>query len=282
MIVNSNGKLVPIEEATVSVMDHGFLYGIGLFETIRVYRGKLFLWEEHYQRLAAGLSDLRINFSAFDQSKLYDMIQQTRIANKLDDAYIRISVTAGNEGVGLVGSEYDKPSVFIFVKEVQPLTQPPRPKKLQSVSFPRQTAESLKRYKSHNYLNNALAKLEVGNDPTIEGMFLTSDGYVCEGIVSNLFWVTDGTLYTPALETGILGGITRMHVLQLAKELAIPCVEGFFGMNELLQADEVFVTNSIQEVVPVHAIDGQEIPNIYGVVTAKLHTAYRQSVELSD
>lgn len=281
MIVNVNGQLVPIEQATVSVMDHGFLYGVGLFETMRAYQGQIFLWEEHYRRLRSGLTELRIDLSSWSEEQLHAAVTETIAANQLKDAYIRLSVTGGNEGVGLNGSGYGQPSLFIFVKEVLPLQLPPKPKKLQTVSFPRQTAEGSLRFKSHNYLNNTLAKLEVGNDPTVEGLFLTQDGYLCEGIVSNLFWVSKGRLFTPALSTGILGGITRQHVLALADKLGIEHQEGLFPKDELFLADEVFLTNSIQEIVPVSSIDNQEVVQVYGSITEKLHTAYRESVELS-
>lgn len=280
MIVYVNGDLVPIEQARVPVMDHGFLYGIGLFETMRVYQRNIFLWKEHAARLMAGLSELGIKLR-WNEDELREAVQRTVTANSLDDAYVRLSVTAGNEGIGLVGSGYANPSLYIFAKPVSPLLQPPKPKKLQTVSIPRQTAEGTVRLKSHNYLNNALAKLEVGDDPSVEGLFLTREGYVCEGIVSNLFWARSGSLYTPALSTGILGGITRQHVITLANKLCIPVEEGLYPMEELLRADEVFVTNSIQELVPVSYINQQEVRQVYGEITQKLHTAYRQSVELS-
>ncbi|MGD8192465.1 aminodeoxychorismate lyase [Brevibacillus ginsengisoli] len=281
MIVYVHGQLVPIEQASVSVMDHGFLYGVGLFETMRVYQGNIFLWDEHYQRLSLGLAELRMDCSAWSQSQLHEVILQTVAANQLKDAYIRLSVTGGNEGVGLNGSGYNDPCLFIFAKEVPPLQIPPKPKTLQTISFPRQTGEGHMRFKSHNYLNNTLAKLEVGNDPGVEGLFLTQEGYLCEGIVSNLFWVSDGVLHTPALSTGILGGITRQHVMSLAKDLGIACKEGLYHKEELLGADEAFLTNSIQEIVPVSAIDNHQVAQVYGPITQKLHASYRQSVELS-
>ncbi|MCG6197403.1 aminotransferase class IV, partial [Anoxybacillus sp. LAT_38] len=126
------------------------------------------------------------------------------------------------------------------------------------------------RFKSHNYLNNALARLELGAQPDVEGLFLTRDGYVAEGIVSNLFWVTNGRLYTPSTETGILDGVTRRHVLNLARRLGILAEEGWYRPDALVQADEVFVTNSVQEIVPVSEIDGRPVPAPYGEHTRAL------------
>ncbi|MFD2369679.1 aminodeoxychorismate lyase [Brevibacillus sp. GCM10020057] len=277
MQVYVNGTICPAEEAAVSVLDHGFLYGIGLFETMRVYDRRLFLWDAHYARLCSGLLALRIT-PAWTSEELADAVLQTVDANELQDAYVRLSVTAGPEGVGLVSDGYDRPSLFVFAKPVAPLADPPRPKRLQTLKLPRQTAEGFRRFKSHNYLNNALAKQETGASPDVEGLFLTHDGYLAEGIVSNLFWLQGDCLYTPSLDTGILDGVTRQHVLTLARQLGLSTAEGRFRPKALQEADEVFVTNSVQEIVPVLDIDGHAVRSTYGMHTQELHRAYRSSI----
>ncbi|EST51674.1 aminodeoxychorismate lyase [Brevibacillus panacihumi W25] len=277
MHVYVNGSICPAHEAVVSVMDHGFLYGIGLFETMRVYDRQLFLWDQHYARLQSGLLALRIS-APWTSDELAQAVLQTVAANGLSDAYVRLSVTAGEEGVGLAAEGYERPSLFIFVKPVAALTIPPAPKKLQTLRLARQTAEGHQRFKSHNYLNNALAKQELGPRTDAEGLFLTAEGYVAEGIVSNLFWVKNSCLYTPSLDTGILGGVTRQHVLQLAQRLGMSVEQGKYRLEELLGAEEVFLTNSVQEMVPVSEIDGKRVPVCYGEHTSKLHRAYRESV----
>ncbi|WP_019123093.1 aminodeoxychorismate lyase [Brevibacillus massiliensis] len=279
MIIFANGELVPAEKAKVSAIDHGFLYGIGLFETMRVYNNRIFLWSEHYKRLMAGLDALRIS-ATWTEQELLDSINRTLVANRLTDAYVRLSITGGQEGVGLVGVEYANPSLFVYVKPVAPVAEPPKGKQLVSVSIPRQTAEGAFRFKSHNYLNNALAKLEVGPDPKVEGLFLTQDGYVCEGIVSNVFWVRNGKLYTPSVATGLLNGITRQHVLTLAEELNLPWEEGLFLLSSLTAAEEAFLTNSVQEIIPVNQVDGVPLAQDYGPITKALRLAYRRSVAL--
>jgi len=280
MHVYVNGKIVPAEQATVSVMDHGFLYGIGLFETVRLYQRRLFLWGAHYARLSSGLLALRFAIP-WSAEELAEAIRETAAANQLTDAYVRLSVTGGPEGVGLVSGGYTRPSLFIFAKPVPPLLEPPAGKRLVTLSVRRQTAEGTQRFKSHNYLNNALARLEIGGSTDEEGLFLTRDGFLAEGIVSNLFWVQKGRLFTPALETGILGGITRHHVLSLARELGLECEEGWYRPDALQAADEIFLTNSIQEVVPVGQVDHHPVPHAYGPLTRRLRAAYRRSVELS-
>ncbi|KZE53532.1 4-amino-4-deoxychorismate lyase [Brevibacillus parabrevis] len=277
MHIYANGTICPAHEASVSILDHGFLYGIGLFETLRVYDGKLFLWDDHFARLSSGLLALQIKL-VWSKEELADAIRQTVEANGLRDAYVRLSVTAGPEGVGLVAGGYERPSLFVFAKPVATLEVPPKPKRLQTLALPRQTAEGHQRFKSHNYLNNALARQELGARTDTEGLFLTHDGFLAEGIVSNLFWVTDGHLFTPSLDTGILDGVTRRHVLRLAEQLAIPTAEGRYRLEDLLAADEVFTTNSVQEIVPVLEVDGTFVPAVYGKYTTELHLAYRQSV----
>ncbi|WGV60313.1 aminodeoxychorismate lyase [Brevibacillus brevis] len=281
MHVYVNGTICPAHEATVSVLDHGFLYGIGLFETLRVYDRKIFLWDAHYARLCSGLFALQIQ-PAWTKEELAEAILMTIDANELREAYVRLSVTAGAEGVGLVAGGYERPSLFVFAKPVAPLAVPPMPKRLQTLALARQTAEGQQRFKSHNYLNNALARQELGARPDVEGLFLTHDGYVAEGIVSNVFWVKNDQLFTPSIDTGILDGVTRRHVLALAQQLSMPVEEGRYRLEELLNADEVFTTNSVQEIVPITEIDGYSVPSTYGAYSCELHRAYRQSVAASE
>jgi len=244
---------------------------------MRVYDRRLFLWDAHFARLCSGLLALCIK-PAWTSGELAEAVMQTVDANGLRDAYVRLSITAGSEGVGLVADGYERPSLFVFAKPVAPLADPPRPKRLQTVSLPRQTAEGHRRFKSHNYLNNALAKQEVGARLDVEGLFLTHDGYLAEGIVSNLFWLKDDCLYTPSLDTGILDGVTRQHVLALARRIGLSITEGRFRPEALREADEVFVTNSVQEIGPVQDIDGHPIRSAYGEHTQELHRVYRRSV----
>lgn len=279
MHIYINGQIVSAEKAFVSVLDHGFLYGVGLFETIRVYDGKLFLWKEHAARLMAGLSALQIKHE-WTASFLEEAVRHTVEANGRRDAYVRISITGGAEGVGLISGEYEHPSLFIFTKPVPPILEKPTAKMLKTVSFPRQTPEGRQRYKSHNYLNNVLAKQEIGAEPQVEGLFLTREGFLSEGVVSNLFWVHDHCLYTPSAEAGILDGITRHFVLALAEQLGIPWKEGLYPLEQLLTAEEAFVTNSIQEIVPISQVDNTRLPTVYGKTTQALREAYRNAVKM--
>lgn len=279
MYIYINGEIVSEENAFVSVLDHGFLYGVGLFETVRVYDGKLFLWKEHVARLMAGLSALHIKHE-WTSDFLAQAILQTVRVNEQQDAYVRLNVTGGAEGVGLIAGSYTQPSLLIFVKPVAPIPEQPSAKLLKTVSLPRQTPEGMQRFKSHNFLNNVLAKQEAGSDLQVEGLLLTREGYVAEGVVSNVFWVRDHCLFTPSAAAGILEGVTRGFVLTLAQRLGIPWKEGLYPLEQLYSADEVFVTNSIQEIVPIAQIDEQRLPTAYGTVTKRLREAYRHAVAL--
>lgn len=281
MWVFVNDQIVPAEQAVVSAMDHGFLYGIGLFETIRIYQGKPFFWDEHMLRLEQGMTALRIR-QKWDRSEIHRAVLATLGKNRLLDAYVRISITGGAEGIGLHSGVYEQPSLYIFVKSVNPIEQPPVAKSLKVISFPRQTQEGHQRFKSHNYLNSSLGKQEIGKTTDIEGLFLTKEGYICEGVVSNIFWVKDKTVITPSIDTGLLAGITRAAVITMSHECGFTVEEGFYPLEELLLADEVFVTNSIQEIVPVSTVENTEIPYVYEKVTRELHEAYRRLVELSN
>lgn len=277
-----NGKLVGKEQAVVSVFDHGFLYGIGLFETMRTYGGVPFRLGKHLERLEAGCRRLGIRYTP-DEREVRKLIRDLLEANGLADGYIRFSVSAGEGPLGLPDSAYESPVALVYCK---PLPAVPTSKPLQLLRLRRSTPEGDVREKSFHYMNNVLARRELAGYPWAagaEGLFLTGDGWVAEGVVSNVFFVEDGVLHTPALATGILPGITRGEVLRLAADAGIPVREGLYRPDRLWRADELFVTNSVQELVPVHAVfDGQGTVRWSGgpgPVTERLQAAYRQETQ---
>lgn len=249
MYIYLNGEKVHSEEATISLYDHGYLYGVGLFETFRTYSGKPFLFEEHLHRLVESCQQIGIEWTP-DRLKLQEQIHDLLQVNDLHDGYFRLNVSAGPEAIGLPSDLYRHYTEALLVKELPPaITE----KKLATLTLRRNTPEGAGRLKSHHYLNNILAKREA--PPDAEGVFLTGQGKVAEGIVSNLFFVKGKTVYTPALTTGILNGITREWVLKTAKELSLVIEEEEYDLSFAQQSDEVFVTNSIQEIVPVYEWD---------------------------
>ncbi|OCT13275.1 4-amino-4-deoxychorismate lyase [Paenibacillus pectinilyticus] len=255
MIISINGTLTPEAQAVVSVYDHGFLYGIGLFETFRTYNRKPFLLAEHLRRLTDGCQELGITYEP-DLDKITNLIEQLLQANHLEDAHIRYSVSAGVEALGLPSADYAQSTEIIYIKPLPPrdVHTYEQGKALQLLKLPRNTPEGLYRFKSFHYMNNILAKRELQQyawATGAEGLMLSEDGYVAEGIVSNLFFVKNAHLYTPSLDTGILPGITRAHVLALAQRLQLPTQDGLYRWEDLIDADEAFLVNSIQEIVPV-------------------------------
>ncbi|OXM82479.1 aminodeoxychorismate lyase [Paenibacillus rigui] len=262
MNIYVNGTIIEEEKAVVSVYDHGFLYGMGLFETFRTYNGQPFLLDLHQRRLLAGCKQLGIAYKP-QAGEWEDIIADLLLANHQllsgKDAYIRFTVTAGQDILGLPAGEYTHPHVVVYIKAIPPkdkeLYRTGKP--LQLLKLARNTPEGPLRLKSLHYMNNILAKQEMRQYPwagSAEGLFTDSSGSLAEGIVSNLFFTREGKLFTPALETGILPGITRDYVLALAERAGVQTEEGFFTWSELLRADEVFITNSIQEIVPVTSL----------------------------
>lgn len=282
-----NGELVNMAAAVVPVTDHGFLYGLGLFETFRTYQTVPYLLERHLERMASGCMELGIPFTT-TVAEVTDWIERLMDANGLRDAYVRYTVSAGEAPLGLPSVDYSKPKHIVLAKALPE----PSPslyesgKMLQRLSTPRNTPEGEVRFKSLHYMNSILAKRELNgygqHVQGAEGLQLTRDGHIAEGIVSNVFWVRENVLYTPALSTGILPGITRAVVLEIATQQGIPCIETLAAWGELLQADEIFLTGSVAELVPVTTLrdqDGAEtiISNGHiGPVTAVLLGMYRQ------
>lgn len=271
-----NGEFVKADELRISPFDHGFLYGLGFFETFRTYKGEPFLLEEHIERLRKALDEFRIDVK-LDLEIVTAIIVELNARSGGEDGYFRLNVSAGVHDIGLAPSGYEKPTVILFRKTLPPLTRG-KEKSAVWLKTRRNTPESEHRYKSHHYANNVLARLELPSLAEQEGFFLTEQGHIAEGITSNIFWVTDSVLYTPALETGILAGITRDIVIRIAESLGIIVVEGLFTADKLEAANEVFVTNAVQELVPIHLLGSSRFDGKNGLVYMKLHEHYVNQV----
>lgn len=278
MFTYVNGQVIPNNEVRISPFDHGFLYGVGVFETFRTYNGTPFLLEEHLKRLNRSLQELQINlYITWDE--VQDILKKLERANGWKNAYVRFNVSAGEGEIGLQTAPYEHPNIIVFQKQLA-AAGPIAEKRGVWLQTRRNRPEGESRLKSHHYLNNIFGKREAGSDPSIEGLFLTEDGFVAEGVVSNIFWSKERTLYTPALQTGILNGVTRQFVMDLAKEAGLRVEEGMYTPDEAEAADEVFVTNSIQEIVPLQALGKKVFPGAAGEVVQYLFTRYRSAVRL--
>ncbi|WP_026572988.1 aminodeoxychorismate lyase [Bacillus sp. UNC438CL73TsuS30] len=275
MFIYVNGEIVKKEEAAISPFDHGFLYGMGLFETFRVYDGHPFLLDHHITRLNEGLKVLNIE-KQFTREEVNNSLRVLLDANGLENAYIRLNVSAGIGEVGLQVEPYREPNVLIFAKPL-PKAGEMAEKRAVILQLKRNTPEGLTRLKSHHYMNNLLAKREIGRSTDVEGIFLTAEDYIAEGIVSNIFWKKGNTVYTPSLATGILNGITRQFTMKAVKTLGLHMEEGLFSIEDVAAAEEIFVTNSIQEIVPIVEFEGHAMPGKSGELVQKLHQHYRES-----
>jgi 4-amino-4-deoxychorismate lyase len=274
MYILINDRVVSSEEAAISPFDHGFLYGMGLFETFRVYEGHPFLLDDHLERLNRGLRALHIDAS-FSRKDIAGKINMILERNGFRNANVRLNVSAGIEELGLPPDVYRDPQLILFARPLPPaggMTE----KEAVLLKMRRNTPEGDERLKSHHYMNNILAKRELGNAPGQEGIFLTKEGFLAEGVVSNLFWTKGNSLYTPSVGTGILNGITRQFVMMLAEKNGIKVMEGLYQPEELMMADEAFVTNSIQEIAPVASFAGVAFPGSAGRLALKLHKEYRK------
>lgn len=260
MFIGFNGRVVDEREAVVSVLDHGFLYGMGCFETFRTYGSRPFLFEQHMDRLEQSCAALGIVLEV-DRKAALSHIAELMQANRYDEAYIRYSVSAGEGVVGLPTEDYGSPNAIVYMKELAPIQHGvmTADRSLQLLKLPRNSPEGELRLKSFHYMNNILAKREMRAYPwatNAEGLLLTADGRLAEGVVSNLFMVKQGgNVRTPALSTGILPGITRAFVMELIQSQGWGVVaEGEYSLEELLGCDEIFMTNSVQEIVGIERV----------------------------
>jgi 4-amino-4-deoxychorismate lyase len=228
------------------------------------------------KRLQGAIQELEISY-IIDFDEVNDMIQQLLRLNNLEeeDVTVRLNISAGNGEVGKLLQQYDDPTVLCFLRKA-PIIQKSE-KDAAILQLRRNTPEGTQRLKSHHYLNNILGKRELRQTPDVEGIFLTEQGYVAEGIVSNIFWMKDNIVYTPSVDTGILNGITRQFVMKCLDNLGIPIREGFYIQNELLEATEVMITNSSQEVVPVKRISRHVFEGNNGIIVQKLHELYSRN-----
>jgi len=269
-LVYINGEFVPESEAKISVFDHGFLYGDGVFEGIRAYKGVVFKLREHLERLYDSAKFLRIEIPV-SKEDLMEVILETVRRNGLSDCYIRVVITRGVGDLGLDPRKCEKPSIIIIARPMAPLLGK-RSVSLIISSVRRDGVDATNHQaKSLNYLNNILAKLEAINAGADDAVMLDSRGFVSEATGENIFIVKDERIMTPPPTSGILSGITRDCVIELARRLGYEVVERELTPFELLTADEVFLTGTAAEIVPVESVNGRKIgEEVPGPITERL------------
>lgn len=279
MKVYIDGKLYPKEEAKISVFDHGLLYGDGVFEGIRVYQNKIFKLKEHLDRLYESARTILLTIP-MTKEELTKAVVQTVQQNPYDDAYIRLVVTRGVGSLGLDPNKCVHPQVIIIVDKIALYSEDTYRDGMEivTVATRRNLPEALSpRIKSLNYLNNILAKIEALHAGCQEAIMLNHDGFVAECTGDNLFLVKQNRLMTPSLEHGILEGITRQAVMELAPRMGLQVLEGTLSRHDLYNADECFLTGTAAGVVPVVKIDGRAIGHGRpGHKTMELSRAYEE------
>ena len=276
-----NGKFFAKEDAKVSVYDHGLLYGDGIFEGIRCYSGKVFRLEEHLERLYQSARAIMLNMP-IGPEKLAEDIYETLRRNNFVDAYIRLVVTRGAGSLGLDPFKTSDPQVIIITDKIAlyPAEYYEKGLDLITASTIRNHPAALSpRIKSLNYLNNIMAKMEGLQAGCVEALMLNHKGEISECTGDNIFLVRDGRLQTPPIDAGILEGITRNVVIELAEQMGIPCDQIPLTRHDVFIADECFLTGTAAEVIPVVKLDKRPIGGgAVGPITQQLLAAFKKLV----
>lgn len=278
-LIYLNGEFVTKEQAKVSVFDHGFLYGDGIFEGIRAYNGRVFKLKEHLIRLYESAHTILLNIG-ISIDEMEEIVCETLRRNNLTDAYIRLVVSRGVGDLGLDPQKCPKPSIICIADQIKiyPQEMYENGLEVKTVATRRTNPDSLSpRVKSLNYLNNIMAKIECSQAGVEEAIMLTQDGYVVEGTADNIFIYRRGALLTPPLSAGCLEGITRNAVIDLARKAGIEVREEYFNRHDVYNADECFLTGTAAELIPVIKADGRTIgTGKPGKVFKELLEAFRE------
>lgn len=277
-----DGELVPAAEARVSVFDHALLYGDGCFEGIRIYNGKIWKEKEHLDRFALSLKVIALDIGmTMDQVSV--AMHEAMEANGLTgDGYIRLLATRGVGSLGISVKHTANPSVIVIADKIQ--LYPPKLYEtglrcIVSSYIRNHPNSSSPRVKSLNYLNNIMAKLDAAENGADEAIMLNHLGNVAEGTGDNLFCIRDGEISTPPVSDGILNGVTRNHVMKLAKDAGYAVCEQSLIRHDLYAADEIFLTGTAAEIISVVSVDRRQIGDGRpGPITAKLTALFKQSI----
>jgi branched-chain amino acid aminotransferase len=283
--VNVNGRITPECEAVISVFDHGFLYGEGVYETMRTYHGRPFLFDRHMRRLRRSASMIELPLP-FSDDQLAAQIRATQDAAKLDgEAYIRVLVTRGVGELTYDLNATPNPSLVIIVK---PQVDPPadaydKGVRVVIVDIVRNHPATVNpMIKSNNLMNSALAMQQALRSHAFEGVMRNYKGELTECTTANLFIVKNNVVLTPPLEAGLLPGITREYLFDVGKDIGVEVTETILGDDDLFRADEAFLTSTTRELVPIVTVNDRMVGNGRpGPVTWKLLNAFRRVANAS-
>lgn len=276
-----NGEFVRRDEAKVSVFDHGFLYGDGIFEGIRCYEGNVFRLDDHLKRLYESALSIMLEIPlSFEEMKA--AVVETIRKNQLKNSYIRLVVSRGEGDLGLDPRNCKKPNVIIIADQIKLYPQELYDNGMEIVTIPtrRNIPDALNpKIKSLNYLNNILAKIEAARAGVMEALMLNTEGYVCECTGDNVFIVKNGRVMTPPTYLGALDGVTRRVIMEICRDLGVECSEQPFTRHDVFVADECFLTGTAAEIIPVTKLDGRPIgTGKPGPMTKRLIEEFRKRV----
>ena len=276
-----DGEIMPAAEARISVFDHGLLYGDGVFEGLRFYHGAVFMLDAHLQRLEQSARAIALEIP-YSREQIATAIDELIAHYGSDSGYLRLVVTRGPGTLGIDPRSCVHPVVFIIVDSISVLNPEARQRgvSLHVACTRRMPAECLDpAIKSLNYLNNILARIEANRAGKDEALMLNLDGRVCEGSVDNIFIVSGGVLRTPPLGDGMLAGITRAVINDIADQLGIRMDDSSIALDELLRAEECFLTGTGAELVPVASIDDRLLPEVENPLTPVIMREFQRRIE---
>lgn len=275
MIVFLDGQFVPEKEARVSIFDRGFLYGDGLFETLRIYGGKPFRWEDHLERLSRGAEFLKIAVS-FSSDALREKCNELIERNKMPDSVLRLTLTRGIGERGYSPKGADKPTLAMTLHPAPPEIPPGEGWRVFTSSIRLSKDDPLAQFKTCNKLPQILARMEASNHDADEALLLNDAGEPVEASAANLFWIRDGIVCTPPLTNGVMAGVTRKVVLEICARMGLVAREGGVTLAGLRRVEGIFLTQSSRGIVEVSALDGEAVSR--SEVIRRLQAAYLDSV----
>jgi len=275
-----NGKIISDTERCISSGDRGFLYGDGIFETLRTYNDEPFKLAEHLERMRCSAEELKISVEYTD-AEISENITKLIEKNSIRNAYIRITLSRGEGGSALQISDGLRSTILIQVKPFTPYEKGlyEEGMSLAVSGHRRSTTSPICRHKTTNLLASILLKEEARERSVHDSIVLNTDGHVAECIVSNIFMVNNGNVITSSLDTNILPGVTRKTVLDICQNSGIPAREESFKIETLIKAKEVFITNSLMEIMPVSMVEDDKIGKTTpGKITQQLMSAYKSLI----
>jgi len=274
--ININGVITALEDAKISVLDHGLLFGDSVYETLRTYQGKPFLFLRHFRRLQHSAEGLHLQLP-WTREQTFDQIQRTLLPG---ECRIRLVVTRGVGALSADPETCHDPTTIIIVVPLRALPQEIYSDGVEVIISSVRRSPRMADVKSGSLIHQVLAAREAKEKNAFEAILLTADEKLSDGITSNIYLVRNGTVMTPSHDAGIVEGITRGVILDISRSMGLPVIEGFFPVSDIAGADEMFLTSTTREVVPIVRVDGRAFgTGRPGPVTKRLLEAYRSELQ---